>query len=186
MSLKTGWWKSKIQAFRALKLSLHYTTELAARLVGKHKASLRCNNQHKHRAEQHWHAKLMGSLLQKDRGGSHEEDGLSNFSSPHAWAPQVAEDTRACTSPVRDDTNVLLSSCTPEDTTVFSKGSSGVTENMRACTSLAQEDTVYQQRVIVVLNQHQLILFRTKNIDCWVCIKKPVPSKRLCWTDNSK
>ena len=37
----------------------------------------------------------MGSLLQKDRGGSNEEDGLSTFSTLDAWAPEVAEDTRA-------------------------------------------------------------------------------------------
>ncbi len=35
MSLKTGWWCSKIKAYHALKLSQHYATELVARLAGK-------------------------------------------------------------------------------------------------------------------------------------------------------
>ena len=135
MSLKTVQWSSKCQANRALKLSLHHTTELAARLVGKRKTSLQCNNQHKHRLEQRWHTKLMGSLLKKDMGGSNEEDGLFTFSSLRAQAPKVTEDTQACTSCMQDDTDALLSSCAPEDTTVLSKRFSDATENMQACTS---------------------------------------------------
>ena len=96
MSLTTGQWNSKRQAYRALKLSLHHTTELAARLVGKRKTLSQFNNRHKHRSEHRWHAKLMGSLLQKDRGGSNEEDGLSTFFSPRAQPPEVAEDMQAC------------------------------------------------------------------------------------------